>query len=86
MLHTNYRENRPAGSGEDFRRVFTIYGHGGHLGHVTQMPQTNFHSPYPKRLHIDWPRGFGEEKIFEHCGRTPDHEYPISSPMSLWLR
>ena len=19
-------------------------------------------------------------------GRTPDHEYPISSPMSLWLR
>ena len=25
-----------SGSGEeDFRRVFTIYGHGGHLGHVT---------------------------------------------------
>ena len=26
MLHTNFRGNRPAGSGEDFLRVFTIYG------------------------------------------------------------
>ena len=35
MLHTKFRGNRPAGSGEeDFKRVFTIhvYGHGGHLG------------------------------------------------------
>ena len=39
MLHTKFRENRPAGSGEDFLRVFTIYGRGGHLGHVTQMPR-----------------------------------------------
>ena len=32
MLHNKFRENRPAGSGEeDFLRVFTIYGHGGHL-------------------------------------------------------
>ena len=64
MLHTKFRENRPAGSGEeDFRRVFTIYGGGGHHGHVTQMPRTNFRSPYPRRLNIiefgfDWPRGF----------------------------
>ena len=43
MLHTKFRENRPAGSGEeDFGRVFTIYRRGGHLGHVTQMQQTNF--------------------------------------------
>ena len=45
MLHTNFSENLPAGSGEDFRRVFTIYGRGGHLGHVTQMPRTKFCSP-----------------------------------------
>ena len=33
MLHTKFRGNRPAGSGEeDFLKVFTIYGHGGHLG------------------------------------------------------
>ena len=34
MLHTKFRGKRPAGSGEDFLRVFTIYGRGGHLGHV----------------------------------------------------
>ena len=38
MLHTKFRGNRPAGSVADFLRVFTIYGHGSHLGHVTQMP------------------------------------------------
>ena len=32
MLHTKLHGNQPAGSGEeDFCRVFTIYGHGGHL-------------------------------------------------------
>ena len=67
MLHTKFRDNRPAGSGENFRRVFTIYGRGGHLGHVTQMPRTNFRSPYPKRLHIkfgfDRASSFGEEDV-----------------------
>ena len=68
MLHTKFRENRPAGSGkEDFQRVFTIYGRGGHLGHVTQMPRTKYGSPYPWRLHIkfgfDWPSSFGEEDL-----------------------
>ena len=33
MLHTKFRGNRSTGSAEDFLRVFTIYGHGGHLGH-----------------------------------------------------
>ena len=66
MLHTKFRENRPAGSGEeDFRRVITICGRGGHLGHVTQMPRINFRSPYPRRLHIkfgfDLVSGFGED-------------------------
>ena len=62
MLHTKFRGNLPAGSGEDFLRVFTIYGRGGHLGHVTQMLGTKFCSPYPRRLHIkfgfDRPSGF----------------------------
>ena len=35
MLHTKFRENGPAGSGEDFRSVFTIYGRGSHLACVT---------------------------------------------------
>ena len=34
MLHTKFRENRSAGSGEEgFLRFFTIYGRGGNLGH-----------------------------------------------------
>ena len=38
MLHTKFRGNWPAGSGEeDFLRGFTIYGRGGHLGHVTRI-------------------------------------------------
>ena len=44
MLHAKFRGNRPAGSGEkDFWRVFTIYGHGGHLGHVTSIMPSDFH-------------------------------------------
>ena len=47
MLHT-YCGNRPAGSGEDFRRVFTIYGHGSHLGHETSIMSSDIHSLYLK--------------------------------------
>ena len=67
MLHTKFHVNRPAGSGEeDFSVVFTIIvGHGGHLGHVTQISRSNFRSPYPWTLHIkfhfDWPSSFREE-------------------------
>ena len=67
MLHTKFRGNRPAGSGEDCFKVFTIYGHGGHLGHVTMSNYTNFGSPFPRRLHIkfgfDWPSGFRVEDV-----------------------
>ena len=48
MLHTKFRENRPAGSGKEvFLVVFIIYGRGGHLGHVTWISQSNFRLPYP---------------------------------------
>ena len=68
MLHTKFHGNRPAGSGEeDFLKVFTIYGHGGHLGHVTWTIYTNFRSPFPMRLQIefgfDWPSGFRGEDV-----------------------
>ena len=36
MLHAKFQDHRPFGSGEEeVFKVFTIYGHGGHLGHVT---------------------------------------------------
>ena len=65
MLYTKFHENRPTGSGEDFLSVFTIYGRGGHLGHVTRISRSNFSSPYLWMLHIkfhfDWPSGFRED-------------------------
>ena len=36
MLHTKFQGHRLFGSREeDFLKVFTIYWHGGHFGHVT---------------------------------------------------
>ena len=52
MLHTKFRGNRPTGSGEEgFRRVFTIYGHAGHLGHVTRFMSSDFHFLVPESFH-----------------------------------
>ena len=49
MLHTKFHGNRPAGSKEeDFKRDFTIYGCGGHLGHVTSNMSSNFRFLYLK--------------------------------------
>ena len=64
------RRHWPIGSEEDdFYRVFTIYGRGGHLGHVNQTPRTNFRSPIPLAL-ID--QVVLEKKIFESGGRRKD--------------
>ena len=57
MLHTKFHGNQPAGSGEDFRRVFTIYGRGSHLGHVTSIMLINFHFLVPESFHTK----FGSE-------------------------
>ena len=52
MLHTKFRENLPVGSvEEDLERVFTIYGHGGHLGHVTSIMSSDFHFLVPESFH-----------------------------------
>ena len=51
MLHTKFRGNRSACSGEDFQKVFTIYGHGGHLGHVTSIMSSDFHFLVPESFH-----------------------------------
>ena len=63
MLHTKFRENRTTSSGdEDFWRVFTIYGHGGHLGHVTSIMFSDFHFLVPESFHTkfssEWPSSF----------------------------
>ena len=60
LLHAKFHDHRSF-------KVFTIYGRGGHLGHVTWTIYINFRSPFPTRLHIkfgyDWPRGFRGEDV-----------------------
>ena len=52
MLHTKFHGNRPAGSGEeDVWRIFTICGHGSHLGHVTSIMSPDFHFLVPGSFH-----------------------------------
>ena len=52
ILHTKFRGNRPANSGEEnFLRVFTIYGRGSHLGHVTSIMSSDFHFLVPESFH-----------------------------------
>ena len=67
MQHTKFRESACRFWRRRFFKVFTIYGRGGHLGHVTWTIYTNFRSPFPRRLHIkfgfDWPSGFGGEDV-----------------------
>ena len=59
MLHTKFRGNRPASSGEEnFLRVFTIYGRGGHLGHVTSIMSSDFHFLKPEIFH----KKFGSDR------------------------
>ena len=49
-------------------KFFTIYGHGGRLGHMTWTVCTNFRSPIPWRRHMkidfDWPSGFWGEDVW----------------------
>ena len=77
MLHTKFRGNRPTGSGEeDFLVVFTIYGRGGHLGHVTWI-STRSAKRFQRRRSLKlWTTTDGRTTD----GRTPDHGHPISSP------
>ena len=55
MLHTKFQGHWSIGSGEeDFFKVFTIYGHGIHVGHVTQLICINFHSYSPSSFHMNF--------------------------------
>ena len=58
MLHTKFRGNRPAGSGEEDFKGFTIYGCGGHLGHVTSIMSSDFHFLVPESFH----KKFGSDR------------------------
>ena len=68
MLHAKFQNHRPSGSGEkDFLKVFAIYSHGSHLGHVTLTIYIYFHSHFLTTLLIkfgfDWQSSFREEDL-----------------------
>ena len=68
MVHTKFQGHRSTASGEiDFFKVFTIYGHGGHVGHVTQLICINFHSHSPLSFHMNFdsksPNCFCEKQV-----------------------
>ena len=53
MIHAKFQDHKTSGSGEEgFLKVLTIYGHGGHLDHVTRTIYIKFRSPLPRRLHM----------------------------------
>ena len=59
MLHTKFHGNRPTGSREeDIRKIFTISGRGGHLGHVTSIMSLNLDFLVPESFHTK----FGSER------------------------
>ena len=84
MLHTKFQGHRPFGSREEkFFKVFTIYGHGGHLDQ-TFIPLSHGGSIW--NLASNGPV-VSEEKMFEnadiHTYRWQRPTYTISWPMSL---
>ena len=55
MLHTNFMEiGLPVLEKKIFIGCFTIYGHGGHLGHVTSIRSSDFISLYLKAFIKIW--------------------------------
>ena len=50
MLYTKFGENQTPVLEKIFK-VFTIYGRGGHLGHVTSIMSSDFHFLVPESFH-----------------------------------
>ena len=55
MLHTKFRGNWPAGSGEEAFEGFLPYmGRGGHFGHVTSIMSSDFRFLVPESFHKEF--------------------------------
>ena len=65
--------------------VFTIYGHGCHLGHVIRTVWTPFLSPFPRRLHMKFgfnrPSGEDDWK----CWHTQTHTCTYTRTTEAYL-
>ena len=67
MLRTRFQGHWSIGSEEKKMKVFTIDGHGGHVGQVTQLICINFHFHSPSSIHINFgsksPNCFSEKQV-----------------------
>ena len=54
MLHTKFRGIGLPVPEKKFLKGFTIYGHGGHLGHVTSIMSSDFHFLVPESFHSNF--------------------------------
>ena len=68
MLHIKSQYYRPSCSGiEDFKRDFTIYGLGGHLGHVIKIFCIHSSQLIIRSLHMkfefNWANGLSEKYV-----------------------
>ena len=67
MLNTMFQGHQSISSREeDFLKFFSIYGHGSHLGNVTQLIYTEFHSHSPISFHMN----FGSKSPNCFCNKT----------------
>ena len=84
MLYTKFEGHRPSVFGEDLWRVFTIHGHGSHLGHMTKTVWTNFLPPshWGSIWNLALTDPAVSEKMFEECGRqtTDRRAHTITEP------
>ena len=75
MLLTKFQGHRSIGFGEDFLRFFSIYRHGDHVGHVTQLICINFHFYSPSSFHMNFgsksPNCFCEKQVLTLKSERP---------------
>ena len=67
MLHAKFQIIYSRFWGRSFLKVFTIYGDGGHHGHVTLTILNKLSTPFQGMLYMkfdyEWPSVFTEEDI-----------------------
>ena len=67
MLHTKFQGHESWFWRRRFLKVFIIYGHGGHVGGVTQLFCINFHSYSPLSFHMSFgsksPKCFCQKQV-----------------------
>ena len=90
MLHAKFQVQMSFYSGGECFKRFTIYGHGGHLVHLTKPIFTMFRPLFPRRLNMkfafDWPSGFRGGHLKMRDGRQTTDEGQSMGNFKLTLK